>query len=104
MSGELPHYQKGIEMSNPKGAIPKLIVFIFGLILGLWFFIPSEVDLSVMILDALAGAIRPFGIEQANRIVDMSIIFFRIFGVVLIVGDALGIYRIYLQLRREQYF
>lgn len=88
-------------MSEPKGAIPKLIVLIFGLMLGFWFAIPSDVDLGVMILEALAKAIYPLGVEQANQIVGMYIIFFRILGIVLIVVDALGIY---LQLRRREYF
>lgn len=84
-------------MSEPKGAIPKLVVFIFGLILGFLFAVPSEIDLAVMILEAFARAIHPLNVEQANQIVEMYIIFFRIFGVVLIVVDALGIY---IQLKR----
>lgn len=88
-------------MSEPKGAIPKLIIFIFGLILGFWFAIPSEVDVAVMILEALAKAIQPLNVEQANQMVGMYIIFFRIFGIVLIVVDALGIY---IQLKRKEYF
>jgi len=88
-------------MSEPKGAIPKLIVLIFGLILGFWFAIPSEVDIAVMILEALAKAIQPLNIEQANQMVRMYIIFFRIFGIVLIVVNALGIY---IQLKRKDIF
>ena len=88
-------------MSEPEGAIPKLIIFIFGLILGFWFAIPSEVDLAVMILEAFARAIQPLNVEQANQIVEIYIIFFRIFGVVLIVVGALGIY---IQLKRKEYF
>jgi hypothetical protein len=88
-------------MSESKGAIPKLIIFIFGLILGFCFVIPSEIDLGVMILEAFAKAIQPFNVEQANQMVGMHIIFFRIFGVVLIFVDALGIY---IQLERKQYF
>lgn len=88
-------------MSEPKGAIPKLIVFIFGLTLGFWLAVPSEVDLAVMILEAFARAMQPLNVEQANQIVGMYIIFFRIFGVVLIVVDALGIY---IQLKRKEYF
>lgn len=88
-------------MSEPRGTIPRIIVFIFGLILGFWFAIPSEVDIAVMILEALAKAIYPLNIEQANQMVRMYIIFFRIFGMVLIVVGALSIY---LQLKRKEYF
>jgi len=78
-------------MSESERTIPKLIIFIFGLILGFLFAIPSEVDIAVMILEALAKAIQPFNVEQANQMVGMYIIFFRIFGIVLIVVDGLGI-------------
>ena len=88
-------------MSEPKGAIPKLVVCIFGLILGFWFAIPSEVDIAVMILEALAKGIQPLNVEQANQMVGTYIVFFRIFGIVLIVVDALGIY---IQLKRKEYF
>lgn len=84
-------------MFEPKGTIPKLIIFIFGLILGFLFAIPSEVDIAVMILEALAKGIQPFNIEQANQMVGMYIIFFRIFGIVLVVVDGLGIF---IQLKR----
>jgi len=87
-------------MSEPKGAIPKLIIFIFGLILGFWFAIPGEVDIAVMILEALAKAIQPLNVEQANQLVGIYIVFFRIFGIILIVVDALGIY---IQLKKKEY-
>jgi hypothetical protein len=86
---------------EPRGAIPKLIVFIVGLILGFWFAVPSEVDIGVMILEALAKAMQPLNVEQANQMVSMYIILFRILGVVLIVVDALGIYILF---KRRQYF
>lgn len=88
-------------MSEPKGTITKLIVSIFGLILGLWFAIPSEVDIAVMILEALAKAIQPLNLETANQMVRMYIILFRILGIVLIIFNASGIYN---QLKRKQYF
>ncbi len=87
-------------MSELRGAIPKLLVLTFGLILGFWFAVPSEVDIAVMILEALARAIQPLNVEQANQMVGMYIIFLRIFGIVLIVADALGIY---IQLKRREY-
>lgn len=86
---------------EPRGAIPRLIVFIIGLIFGFWFAIPSEIDLGVMILEALGKAIQPLNVEQANQMVAMYIIFFRILGVVLIAVDILGIYILF---RRRQYF
>jgi hypothetical protein len=88
-------------MSEPEGVIPKLIIFIFGLIIGIWFAVPSEVDVAVIILEAFAKAIRPFNIEQANQMVGMYIVFFRFFGIILVLVDALGIY---VQLKRKQYF
>jgi hypothetical protein len=86
---------------EPRGVIPKLIIFIIGLALGFWFAIPSEVDVGVMVLEALAKAIQPLDIEQANQIVGEYIILLRIFGVILILVDALGIY---IQLRRKRFF
>lgn len=86
---------------EPRGAIPKLIVFIVGLILGFWFAVPSKIDIGVMILEALAKAIQPLNVEQANQMVSMYIIVFRIFGIFLIVADALGIYFLF---KRRQYF
>jgi len=91
----------GDRMSESRDAIPRLILFIFGLILGFWLAIPSEVDIAVMILEALAKAIHPLNVEQANQMVRMYIIFFRIFGIVLIVVNALIIY---IQLKRKEYF
>jgi len=88
-------------MSEPKGAIPKLIIFIIGLTLGFWFAIPSEIDIGVMILEALAKAIYPLGVEQANQMAATYIIFFRILGVMLIIVDIIGIYVLF---RRRQYF
>lgn len=88
-------------MSESEGAIRKLIIFIIGLILGLWFAIPSEVDIAVIILQAYARAIQPLNVEQANQIVNMYIVFFRIFGIVLIILDILGIYILF---KKKQYF
>lgn len=88
-------------MSESEGAIRKLIIFIIGLILGLWFAIHSEVDIAVIILQAYARAIQPLNVEQANQIVNMYIVFFRIFGIVLIILDILGIYILF---KKKQYF
>jgi len=85
-------------MSERRVAIPNLIVFICGLILGLWFAVPSPADISLIILETLARAIQPLNIEQADRMVGMYIILFRIFGIVLIVLDVLGVY---IQLKKE---
>jgi len=90
-----------INISEPRGAIPKLIIFIFGLILGILFAVPSPVHIGVMILEALVKAINPLGVEQANQMVAMYIIFLRIFGIVLIVVDAFGIYYL---IKRREYF
>ena len=78
-------------MSKPKGAIPELIVFIFGLILGFWFAIPSKVDIAVMMLEAIAKGLQPLNVEQTNQIIAKYTKFFRIFGIFLIAVDALGI-------------
>jgi hypothetical protein len=89
-------------MAEPKGAIPELIIFIFGLILGSLLAIPSQVDISVMILEAIARGMQPSNVEQANQMVGTYIKFFRIFGIVLIAVDALGIIYlviIYIQLK-----
>jgi hypothetical protein len=87
--------------SKSRGAIPRLIIFIIGLIFGLWFAIPGETDLGIMILEALAKAIQPLNVEQANQMVAMYIILFRILGIVLIAADILGICILF---RRRQYF
>jgi hypothetical protein len=84
-------------MSESEGAIPKLIIFIFILILGFLFAIPSPIDLGIMILETVAKAIEPLNVEQANQLVGMYIIFFRIFGIALIIIDILGIYFLYLK-------
>jgi len=64
------------------------------------FAVPSEVDLGVIILEGVANAIQPLNVEQANQIVDMYIIFFRILGIVLIAGDIL---MIYVELKKGNY-
>jgi len=78
-------------MSKPKGAIPELIIFIFGLILGFLLAVPSQVDIAVMILEAIANGMQHLNVEQANQLVGKYIRFFRIFGIVLIAVNALGI-------------
>jgi hypothetical protein len=88
-------------MSEPKGAIPRLVIFIIGLILGIMFVVPDEVNIGVMILEALAKAIQPLGVGQANQWVGIYIIMLRIFGVVLIVVDILVICILFY---RRQYF
>lgn len=88
-------------MSEPRGAIPKLIIFIFGLIFGILLGVPSPIDVGVMILEAIAKAFQPLNVEQANQIVSRNIIFLRMFGWVLIIVDVLGIY---LELRKGEYF
>lgn len=88
-------------LAEPKGAIPKLIIFILMLILGIMFNIPDEVNIGVLILEALAKAIAPLNIQQANQLVVNYIIFLKIFGFVLI---AIGIFEIIILFRRRQYF
>jgi hypothetical protein len=89
-------------MLGPKGAIPELIIFIFGLILGFLLGIPGQVDMAVMTLEAIAKGLQHLNVEQANQLVGKYIKFFRIFGIVLIAVDALGIIClviIYIQLK-----
>jgi len=88
-------------VSEPKGAIPRLIVLVLSLILGFWFAVPSEIDIAVIILEAFAKAIQPLNVEQANRIVQTYIVFLRIFGGLLIIASILGIYN---QLKRRRFF
>ncbi len=88
-------------MSERRGAIPSLIIFIFFLILGFLFAVPSPVDIGVMILDAFAKAIQPLDIELANRMINTYIIFLRIFGIILIAVDVLAIY---LKFKRKEYW
>ena len=88
-------------VSEPKGAIPRLIILVLSLILGFWFAIPGEIDIAVIILEAFAKAIQPLNVEQANRIVQTYIVFLRIFGGLLIIASILGIYN---QLKRRRFF
>ena len=88
-------------VSEPKGAIPRLIILVLSLILGFWFAIPGEIDIAVIILEAFAKAIQPLNVEQANRIVQTYIVFLRFFGGLLIIASILGIYN---QLKRRRFF
>jgi hypothetical protein len=78
-------------MSKPKGAMPELIICIFGLILGFLLAIPSQFDIAVMSLEAIAKGMQPLNAEKASQLVGKYIKFFRIFGILLIAVDALGI-------------
>ena len=79
-------------MSEPKGAIPKLFVFITMLILGILFNVPDEVNIGVISIDYISKNLTLFGSGQAEQIVantaTNSIIVLKILGVVLFVVGA----------------
>ena len=83
-------------MSEPRGAIPRLFTFILGLILGFWFAVPSPIDISVMILEALQSSLPDY-----SQNVWLYILSLRLFGVFLIIADIVGIY---VSFRRREYF
>jgi len=89
-------------MSEPKGAIPRLIIFIFGLILGFWLLIPSQINIGIMILRAFQLGLQSIpNSEMANQMIEQYIFWLQILGVMLIIADAIGIY---VQFRRKEYF
>lgn len=88
-------------MSEPKGAIPKLFVFITMLILGILFNVPDEANIGVMILEAFAKAISPFNNQQANQMIANYILLIKVLGIVLFIVGTLEIYVLF---RRRQYF
>lgn len=83
-------------MSESKGAIPKLFVFILGLILGFWFAVPSPVDISVIILEAFQSSFPDYNLN-----VWLYILLLRLFGVFLIIADVIAIY---ISIRSGKYF
>lgn len=83
-------------MSEPKGAIPRLFIFVFVLILGFLFAVPSPIDIGVMILEAFQSSLPNY-----SQNVWQYILLLRIFGVLLIFGDIIVIYT---QFRRKEYF
>jgi ABC-type bacteriocin/lantibiotic exporter with double-glycine peptidase domain len=77
-------------MVEVKAAIPKLIV----LILGIWLFLPSEIDIGTLILENFLAA-------YPSRVIETTIFGLRFLGVLLI---ALGVLFIVKQLREGEYF
>jgi len=89
-------------MSEPKGAIPKLILLIIGLILGFWLMIPSPINIGIMILTALKSGMQSLpNNEMVNQMIDQYILGLRILGVLIIIADVIVIYALF---RRGEYF
>jgi len=77
-------------MSKSVGVIPKLIIFI----IGLWFAIPSPIDISIIIAEAFQRSFpSPLG--------SLLIFSLRFLGVCLAIG---GFISIIVQFRRGEYF
>lgn len=83
-------------MSEPKGAIPKLFIFLLVLILGLLFAVPTPINIGVMILEAFQSSLPDY-----SQNVWQYILILRIFGFLLIVGDIIGIC---IKFSRKEYF
>ena len=89
-------------MSEPKGAIPRLILFILGLILGFWLMIPSPINIGIMILTDFKSGMQSLpNSEMANQLMDQSILGLQILGVLVIIADIIVIYALF---RRGEYF
>lgn len=86
---------------EPKGAIPRIILFIVVLVIGILFAVPSEVDIGVMIIQGVARALQPFNNAQVSQMALSYIIYLRIFGWAIIIADIIGIY---LSLKKGEYF
>jgi len=96
----LEYYEKeegSLIMSEIKGAIPKLIVFIIGLLLAL----PSPINIGITILKALQSSIQFLPKDTATQIIERSILWLQIFGVILIILDMISII---VQFHRGEYF
>jgi hypothetical protein len=87
-------------MSRNQGAIPKLILFITPILLGILFNVPDEVNIGVMILKAFQPTVQSMGNEMATRMLEQQIFFLHIFGWALIIVEILVIVILF---RRRQY-
>lgn len=76
-------------MSEVKGVIPKLIIFI----IGLWFAIPSPIDITIIIAETFQ---RSF----PSSLTSLMIFSLRFLGVCLFIGSIISII---VQFRRGEY-